>query len=109
MNFGRNTVRADIGTMKREVEEGKAQIVDVREPGEWEAGHLEVAINAPLSELSSEKVPTGLDKTSKLYLHCAAGLRTAPAKKELEKLGFSDVVALKDGYEDLVRAGFESV
>ena len=108
MNFGRKTVNADISSIKKEIEAGDAQLVDVREPAEWEAGHLKVAISAPLSQLSTQISPTGIDKEVRLYLHCAAGLRTAPAKRELEKMGYGDVIALKDGFVDLVRGGFET-
>ena len=107
MNFGRQTVSADMNSMKKEIDAGTAQLVDVREMDEWEAGHLKVAISAPLSQLSSQDSWSGIDKEARVYLHCAAGLRTTPAKRELEKMGFADVIALKDGYEALVRDGFE--
>ena len=51
-----------------------------------------------------------LEKQTKdkiLYTHCAVGYRSLRAAKILKKYGY-EVRALKPGYEELVKAGFES-
>ena len=97
-------------TVKKNVKEGKAVIVDVREQNEWDAGHLEGAILMPSSKLKVEKdlaeIAKKLDKDTIIYTHCRAGGRAATCAAILKKQGF-DVRALKPGYEELIKAGFE--
>ena len=87
----------------------KAVLVDVREPGEWNEGHVEGAISLPLSSLRKGVDTSALEhqvpKDKIVYTHCVMGVRALKAAKILEKLGYN-VRALKDGYEDLVKAGF---
>ncbi len=98
-------------TVKKNLTEGKAILVDVREHSEWGAGHLKLAKLLPLSEFANsdnkkEIAEKSLDKTKIIYTHCKAGGRCLTAAKHLKTLGY-DVRALKPGYEDLLKAGFE--
>lgn len=97
-------------TVKENIAEEKALLIDVREKSEWDRGHVKDAVFLPLSELRNgitkkslaEKVPA--DKI--IYTHCAAGVRSRTAADILLKNGY-DVRALKPGYKDLIAAGFE--
>lgn len=87
----------------------KAVLVDVREPEEWNKGHVQVAISMPLSSLKkgdTNAVEPQLPKDKIVYTHCVRGVRALKAAMILEKLGYN-VHPLKAGYEDLVKAGFE--
>lgn len=95
--------------VKKAVAEKKAILVDVREAAEWADGHLKDAVHIPLSGLR-DGLPAGatekLSKDKPVYLHCAAGRRCLKAAEALKKLGY-DARPLKDGYDDLLAAGFE--
>lgn len=97
-------------TVKKNVKEGKAIILDVREQSEWDEGHLEGAILLPSSKLKVEKdlaeLVKKLDKDKIIYTHCRAGGRAASCAAILKKQGL-EVRALKPGYKDLIEAGFE--
>lgn len=99
-----------LDTVQKNVQEGKAVIVDVRELKEWEEGHLEGAILLPSSKLKVEadlaELVKKLDKDTIIYTHCRAGGRAATCAGILKKQGF-DVRALKPGYDELIKAGFE--
>lgn len=91
------------------VAEKKAVLVDVREEGEWADGHLKLAIALPLSKLKdvkAEDLAKTIRKDLPVYLHCASGKRCLKAADKLKELGY-DVRPLKDGYNDLLKAGFE--
>ena len=92
--------------LKERVASGEVLLVDVREPGEWKAGHLKHAKSVPLSTLRSGVKPK-LDKKKPLYLHCRSGSRVRMAKPILEGMGFAEVHALGAGYSSLVAKGFE--
>ena len=96
-------------TVQENVATHKAVLVDVREQGEWKAGHIEGAISLPLSSLEKGGDTSALEqqvpKDKIVYTHCVMGVRALKAAGILEKLGYN-VRPLKDGYEDLVKAGF---
>ncbi len=56
---------------------GEVQIVDVREPDEFAAGHLPGAINVPLSGFDAAHLPQAGGR--KLVLNCLGGKRSAMA------------------------------
>jgi rhodanese-related sulfurtransferase len=96
--------------VKQAVANGKAVLLDVREKGEWDAGHLKDAKLLPLSDLQagvkSEELAKKVPKDKVVYCHCAAGARALEAADILKKSGY-DVRPLKPGYKDLLKAGFE--
>lgn len=93
--------------VKSAVDSGKAVLIDVRELGEWDLGHLKSARLIPLSALSKAGavVPADLPKDKPIYLHCRSGGRSLMAAEILKPLGY-DVRPLKAGYGDLVKSGF---
>lgn len=100
--------KESLSAVKKNIDQGKAVLLDVRERSEWDAGHVQGAISVPLSELKAGGKVTQIDKLPKskiIYTHCVAGKRALESGKILEKLGF-DVRPLSAGYDDLLRAGF---
>lgn len=95
--------------VKKAVADGKAVLLDVREKVEWDNGHLKDAKLLPLSalkgDLKAEDVAKVAPKDRIVYCHCASGIRSLKAADALKKLGY-DVRALKQGYADLLKAGF---
>jgi rhodanese-related sulfurtransferase len=99
-----------IDVVKKAVTDGKAILVDVRETPEWNDGHLKDAKHLALSDLKAglpiDKLKATLPPGSVVYLHCASGRRCLAAADLLKKHGY-DVRPLKEGYESLLKAGFE--
>ena len=102
-----------LDTVKDNLAQKKALLVDVRETEEWKAGHLSQALNVPLSMIKdgAEMKDFGavlaqqMPKDKVIYLHCKAGARCLAAADLLKKYGY-DVRPLKAGFDDLVKAGF---
>jgi len=95
-------------TVKKNLQDHKAVLLDVREKKEWDEGHLEQAFLVPLSKLKEgsdpKKLAKDLDKKSIVYCHCKAGGRAVSAAEILKKMGY-DVRPLKQGYQELVEGG----
>jgi len=76
-------------------------ILDVREPAEFEAGHLPNAINIPrgVLEFKIAAHPTfaGQQETD-IIVYCLSGGRSALATEALQKLGYSKAVSMAGGY-----------
>mgnify|MGYP001795578123 CR=1 FL=1 len=99
-----------LDTVKQNIKDGKAVLVDVREQKEWDEGHIAGAVLMPKSKLDVEKeaaeLAKKLDKNKIVYTHCRAGKRALACGETLKKQGF-DGRALKPGYEELLNAGIE--
>src|SRR5512134_2343912 len=74
-----------------------AVILDVREPGEFKAGHIPNARNIPAGELDTRMKDLEKFKAKPILVACASGNRSAPACSALQKAGFEQVYALSGG------------
>jgi phage shock protein E len=71
-----------------------ALVIDVRNPGEFNSGHLPNAINLPLSKIAGDLPHRVEDKNQVLLLHCHSGMRSGMAKKKLRSLGYTNAFNL---------------
>lgn len=108
-----NHTTDSVDDIKRLLADGTAKLIDVREEGEWDAGHLAVADLVPLSMLRSLpadqlglKLADKLPKDKIIYSHCRSGGRVLAAAPILEQLGY-DIRPLALGYSELVDEGFQ--
>lgn len=78
-----------------------AALIDVREAGEYRAGHIPGAVNLPLSELPGREteVPGGA------VLICASGNRSSQAAEYLTALGRPGLMNLMGGTAGWQREG----
>jgi len=90
---------------------GKAVLIDVREPAEWEKGVARTANLLPLSDLRGGRDlwKSFLKKTAgrELVIYCAAGARAGMAARILEAEGHAAVNA--GGIGGWASAGWEIV
>lgn len=66
-----------------------ATLIDVREPFEYEAGHVEGALLMPLAE--TVRLASDLPKDEPVYVICRSGNRSLSASQALVDAGFEDV------------------
>ncbi len=72
-------------------------IVDVRTPGEYQAGRIEGAINIDFFDKDFTSKLEKLSKENKLLLYCKSGPRSGKAAKILAASGFGPIYDLKGG------------
>lgn len=79
-----------------------ATVVDVREPGEYAAGHVPGAILIPLAQVSARlgEVP----REGTVYVVCASGNRSKAATTVLENAGF-DAFSVQGGTKGWISLG----
>ena len=108
--FAAEITKDTLETVKKNVAEKKAVLVDVREKSEWDEGHIEGSIFLPLSALKKgvkkEHLTKAIPEDRILYTFCVVGKRAVTAGNILEDFGY-EVRALKPGYKELVRGGFK--
>ncbi|UFH56173.1 rhodanese-like domain-containing protein [Spirosoma sp. KNUC1025] len=94
-------------TIAREIEEGKAYLVDVRTPEEYKEGHLNHSTNVDFKADDFKTRISRLDKRKPIYLYCRSGNRSGKAADTLQVLGFSQAYNI-GGFADLKAAGLPS-
>ncbi|WP_304458256.1 MBL fold metallo-hydrolase [Alicyclobacillus sendaiensis] len=79
-------------------------LLDVRNPDEWEAGHLPQAHHIPLSKLAARIHDVPRDQP--VYVYCRTGGRSAIAASVLQAHGVADVRNMVGGYTAWRAKGF---
>ena len=79
-----------------------AQILDVRAPDEWEAGHVEGSTHCYVPDLLTS--PLELDADRPVWVACGTGLRATTAASVLLDRGYEPVVLADAGVTDLITA-----
>lgn len=95
---------ADVNT--RISANGSVQFVDVRQPGEYGAGHAVSAVNFPLNVL--DKNIDKLDPTLDTFVICQSGYRSSLATSLLENAGFRSLHNVAGGTTAWKEAGLET-
>jgi glyoxylase-like metal-dependent hydrolase (beta-lactamase superfamily II)/rhodanese-related sulfurtransferase len=78
-------------------EEPNIQVVDVREPHEWESGAIPGSVNIPLGQVADRAGELDPDKLS--VVHCKGGYRSSIATSLLRRAGLRDIANLTGGYD----------
>jgi len=79
-----------------------ALVLDVRDPGEYQAGHILGAKNTPLDRLDGNELKR---RDKPVILCCERGDRVAKAAAALKKQGFDKAVCLTGGIGAWKQAG----
>ncbi|MBY0145652.1 rhodanese-like domain-containing protein [Neobacillus niacini] len=75
----------------------KAQLIDVREPNEFEGGHILGARNIPMSQMKMRLKELRPDLP--VYLYDQNGMRSARAAQFLYRKGYKDLTQLQGGFK----------
>lgn len=70
-------------------------VVDARKPGEYQAEHVENAINIPLDTINSHF--TEVPKNETFYLHCLGGYRSVIMASILKSRGIHNLINIENG------------
>ena len=90
-----------------ELHDANLRVLDVRRPGEYDAGHVPGAVNIPLSELPQRIAEVAND--APLAVICAGGYRSSAAASILAREGFRELRNVIGGTGAWTRAGYTVV
>jgi rhodanese-related sulfurtransferase len=95
----------DLATMREE--QPDLVVIDVREPFEWDEGHIEGALHVPMSEALARKdlVPAGRPKA----VVCAGGLRSSTVISALSRAGLTNWYNVIGGMTAWQKGGYSTV
>ena len=87
-----------VSELKRKMDAGEAfQLIDVREPFEYEIAHIEGARLIPLGEIADRAGQLPCEQPT--VVHCHSGQRSAQAVHLLQERGFTKVYNLSGGID----------
>jgi rhodanese-related sulfurtransferase len=104
-----------VAQAKEELDQKQAGLLlDVREPAEWEKGHIPEAVLAPRGMLEWYADPTTpyakpeltTKKDARIIVACASGGRSLLAAQTLQSMGYSNVVSMTGGFNEWSKQGF---
>jgi rhodanese-related sulfurtransferase len=84
----------------------KAALIDVREDGEWAAGHAAQAKHLGKGILERDIEQAFPDKNAEILMYCGGGFRTVLSCEAAQKMGYTNVWSIIGGYKGMVLAGW---
>ncbi|GAA0823898.1 rhodanese-like domain-containing protein [Colwellia sp. D2M02] len=79
---------------RKVIDQGDAVLIDVREPDEFAQRSAAGAINIPRGLIEMKMLQLYPDAQQAIFVHCATGARACFATEQLQRLGYSNVVAI---------------
>lgn len=86
-------------------ESGEWLVLDVREPDEFEDGHIPGAVNISRGFLEVKADATHhkrderlQNRNQKVLCYCGGGIRSLMAAKTLHEMGFEEVLSMEEGW-----------
>ena len=100
------TRQATVDEIKARIDRGDPiYLIDVREQGEWERGHIPGAnwLGRGILETQIERaIP---DPDADIVLYCGGGGRSTLAADSLHRMGYTNVTSMEGGFGGWMRAG----
>ena len=79
------------------VEEGSVNVIDIRDPGSYSAGHIPSAVS--LNDTNVKEFIGSTDKEKPLIVYCYHGISSRGAAEYLSQNGFKEVYSMTGGFE----------
>ena len=79
------------------VEEGSVNVIDIRDPGSYSAGHIPSAVS--LNDTNVKEFIESTDKENPLIVYCYHGISSRGAAEYLSQNGFKEVYSMTGGFE----------
>ena len=94
-------IRVNKSVFEEDVLGKNVQLIDVRTSEEYEAGHIDDAVNYNIIDSDTFLAQIeNLDKEQPVYLYCKMGGRSNRAAELLKKKGFKKIFDYSGGYND---------
>jgi rhodanese-related sulfurtransferase len=80
-------------------------LLDVREPDEFQRGHIPGAISIPRGVIEGHGPQMLRDPGAEIVVYCASGMRSALAADTLQQMGYGNLRSMSGGFRDWSQIG----
>ncbi len=94
-----------VAETRRQLEAGKARLIDVREESEWAVGHARGAEHLGKGVIERDIEARVPDPDAEIILYCGGGFRSALSADNLRKMGYTNVASMAGGWRAWQEAG----
>jgi adenylyltransferase/sulfurtransferase len=84
----------------------KVALIDVREQNEWDQGHVKGAVHIPRGYLELQIETHVPDRDQPVAVLCAGGVRSLLGARDLQTMGYTNVVSVAGGFNGWKNAGY---
>ncbi len=81
--------------------DNRLEVIDVRKPTEYDAGHVKGAANVPLDTMKDIFNIALISSENNLYVHCAGGYRSVIAASLLKRQGYHNLRNVLGGFSKM--------
>ncbi|HXV44452.1 MAG TPA: molybdopterin-synthase adenylyltransferase MoeB [Anaerolineae bacterium] len=81
-------------------------LIDVRELDEWAQGRIKGSVHIPRGFLELRVEALAPDRNQPIAVTCAGGTRSLLAARDLQELGYTNVVSVRGGFNGWKNAGY---
>ncbi len=102
-----NINEISVHELKQQLNNGDVALVDIREAHEWDQGHVQGAKHIPRGYLELQIEQHTSDRNKPVAVMCAGGVRSLLGARDLETMGYTNVVSVAGGFNGWKDAGFD--
>jgi rhodanese-related sulfurtransferase len=84
---------------------GDTLLIDVRDPNEWQEGHISGAKKFSRGTVELEIEEAAPDLSTPIITHCGGGGRSALTAESLQRMGYTNVKSMAGGFKAWKAAG----
>jgi len=92
-----------------QLEKGKVTLIDIRGLDEWDQGHIRGSAHIPRGFLELQIETHVPDRNQPVAVTCAGGVRSLLGARDLETMGYTNVVSVASGFTGWKNAGYPFV
>lgn len=96
----------NVHQLRNKLENNEVVLVDIREQGEWDQGHIKNSIHIPRGFLELQIETHVPDRNQPIAITCAGGVRSLLGARDLEAMGYTNVVSVAGGFNGWKNAGY---
>ncbi len=97
----------DAHELAREMDSNEGvTLIDIRELDEWKQGRVEGAIHIPRGYLELQVELHAPERDRRVAIMCAGGVRSLLGARDLETMGYTNVVSVAGGFNGWKNAGY---
>ncbi len=96
----------NVHQLQQKLQSGQIKLVDIRDRSEWDQGHIQEArhISRGFLELQIETFVS--DRSQPVAVLCAGGVRSLLGARDLQTMGYNNVVSVAGGFSGWKNAGY---